>query len=265
MKIQTTQQMIAPQAASSARKVPFNFKSHSKDRLTSTIRANQLPQDPLEALYTRICAQTAATLLAGLAVSSPGPALAANVDASGSSANPLRAVADFYRSRQQANGGSFFLGPIHLSRQRLESAATALQVSNSASEPAEIEIEKYATAHQALRAASLDCIVFDFEGKQDLTTAASSQQEYKLGDPCKLRLIMKNATTLTKNESLVAETEAKMQLFIRQLQLLDDRLDRATQGDIEAGSESIRGLLKEAMTTSMEFEDSIKRCLGLEA
>lgn len=261
MKIQTSQPMIASQAACSARMVPF--RSHLKNKMTPTIRANQLPQEPLEAFCGRICGQIAASLLAGLAVSSPGPALAANIDDTGSSANPFRAVANFYRTRQQANGGSFFLGPIQLSRQRLETAATALESPDSASVQA--EIENYTAALESLRAASLDCIVFDFEGKQDLTTAASIGQEYKFGDPCKLRLIVKNATTLTKNEKLVAETEAKMQLFIRQLQLLDDRLDRATQGDVEAGGKSISELLKEAMNTSIEFEDSIKRCLGLEA
>jgi hypothetical protein len=247
--------MIAFQAACSARMVPFRHLK--KNKLTPTLWTHQLPQEPLEPFYNRMCAHTVAALLAGLAVSSPGPALAAGID------NPFRAVADFYRTRQQANGGSFFLGPIKLSRQRLESAATALQGSNSASEQA--GTENYTTALESLRAASLDCIVFNFEGKQDLTTAASSEQEYKFGDPCKLRLIMKNATTLTKDEKLVAATEAKMHLFIRQLQLLDDRLDRATQGDVEVGGKSIPELLKEAMSTSIEFEDAIKRCLGLEA
>ena len=232
-------------------------------KLNTTIRADQKPQHPLEALYKRTCARTAALLLSGLALSSSisPAALAADTDpAATSSNNPLRAVAEFYRNRQQANGGSLFLGPIQLSRQRLENAATALQGGSSDS-----VTEKYSEALKAVRGASLDCIVFNFEGKQDLTTASSSEQEYKFGDPCKLRLVVKNATTLTRDKNLVADTEAKMQLIIRQLQLLDDLLDRATQGDADVGEEKIAGLLKEAVSTNVEFEDDIKRCLGLEA
>ena len=69
----------------------------------------------------------------------------------------------------------------------------------------------------SIRDASMECVVFDFDGsgKQELTTATSTQQEYKLGDPCKLRLVVKNATTLTKDQELVASTEAKMQQIIR--------------------------------------------------
>lgn len=260
MKIHTSKPMISSQTAFSARMMPA--RSHLQPKVTPTIRPDHQPQQPLEALYNRACAQAAAVLLAGLVVSSPiSPAFAADTNAP-SSGNPLRAVAEFYRNRQQANGGSLFLGPIQLSRQRLENAATALQGSDIASE--QEATEKYSTALQAVRGASLDCIVFDFEGKQDLTTAASSEQEYKFGDPCKLRLVVKNATTLTRDKTLVAETEAKMHLIIRQLQLLDDRLDRATQGEAEAGKD-VPELLKEAVSTNIEFEDDIKRCLGLDA
>jgi hypothetical protein len=252
--------MIGSQTACFARMLPFRSVRQTKG--TATIRADQHPQPPFEALYGRICTQTAAVLLAGLALSSSaGPALAANAspaaDTPTSSPNPFRAVAAFYKSRQQANGGAFFLGPIQLSKIRLENAVAALQSSE------EMTVENYATAMESVRAASLDCIVLDFEGKQDLTTAPSSEQEYKFGDPCKLRLIVKNATTLTKDKKLVAETEAKMQSFINELQLLDDKLDRATQGDVEAGV--LEKLLKEAINTNREFEEAIKRCLGLEA
>ncbi len=243
MKIQTPKPSIATQTAHPARFLPF--RSHAQ---TPSIRPDQ--QDA-EAFYSRIGAQTAAVVLAGLAMTTtPSPALAAG-------SNPFNAVATFYRERQQANG-PIFLGPIQLSRQRLETAAAALQGT---------EGEKYTTAMASVRAASLDCIVVgdDFEKKQDLTTASSTAAEYKFGDPCKLRLITKNATALTKDKKLVAETEAKMVAFIRQLQLLEDRLDRATQGDNAetAGGKGIPELLQEAVNLSVEFEETVKDALGI--
>ncbi len=261
MKIQTSTSMIVSQTPCSARLLPSS-RSHLQTKTTPTSQPIQQSQQPLGALYNHVISQTAAAvLIAGLALTSPSPALAADTataTATANSPNPFRAVAEFYKTRQQANGGAFFLGPVQLSRQRLESAAAAVQGT---------EQEKYTTALEAVRTASLDCIVFDFdfEGKKDLTTAPSSEQEYKFGDTCKYRLIVKNATTLTKDKDLVAETEAKMQLFIRQLQLLDDRLDRATQGDADAGGKSISELLDEALNTNIEFEETIKKCLGLAA
>lgn len=185
--------------------------SRSITTLATSRSADQQPHTPLPIFLSNVATQSAAVLLAGLVVASPGPALAADA-ATDANINPLRSAlkgaAQFYRSRQQANGGALLLGPIQLSRQRLETAAAALENTS----------QEFSSALDAVRAASLDCVVFGdiaTSGKQDLTTAFSANQEYKLGDPCKLRLVVKNATTLTKDENLVADTEAKMQQIIR--------------------------------------------------
>ena len=146
----------------------------------------------------------ASILLAGLVSLSP-PAFAAEGAAAGGGGgggNPLRALvrapAEFYRSRQQQNGGAFFLGPIQLSRQKIQSALDALEGP-----------EPYSDALTHLRAASLQCY------NTEITTAATEDQEYKLGDPCKLRLVVKNATTLTKDAALVAAAESEVKGIVR--------------------------------------------------
>ena len=216
--------------------------------------------------------RSASVLLAGLLLNS-SPALAATAEtfpsppstsnplllrgtAPSPPSNPLRSLlrgtADFYRSRQQANGGQLLLGPIQLSRQRLVAAAAAA------------ENKTFVPAIESLRGASLDCIVWDFEGSknQDLSTASSRTQEFKLGDPCKFRLVVKNATTLTRDAELVEATELKLQLILRQLQLLDDTLDVASQNDVEAVA-AIPSLFEAALQSNAELEASVKQCLGL--
>lgn len=147
------------------------------------------------------------------------------------------------------------LGPVQASRRHLEAAQESLGR------------EQYGQALAATRAASMECIVFDFgddnrAGRQDLSTASSAEQEYKLGDPCKLRLVVKNATTLTRNPELVADVKYQLQTVIRQFNLLDDMLERAQQGDAKA-IEGVSVLLDDALTLNTKFEEGIKRCLGL--
>lgn len=141
-------------------------------------------------------------LLAGL-VSLSTPSLAAlaaeDSSSSGSGTGVLRGFAQFYRSRQQSNGGQLFLGPIQLSRQRLEAALGALRSKESE--------DVYDAALTSLRSASMQC------HGPDLTSATF--QEYKLGDPCKLRLVVKNATTLTKDAALVTEAETLVSKIVR--------------------------------------------------
>jgi len=167
----------------------------------------------------------------------------------------LRAPAEFYRSRQQINGGAMILGPIQASRQHLEVARESLKR------------QEYGEALASTRAASMDCVVFNFgednrAGRRDLSTASSAEQEYKLGDPCKLRLVVKNATTLTRDPELIAGVKYQLQTVIRQFNLLDDMLERAQQGDGKA-VEGVSQLLDDALALNTKFEESIKRCLGL--
>lgn len=147
------------------------------------------------------------------------------------------------------------LGPIQASRQHLEVARESLK------------LQEYGEALAATRAASMDCVVFNFgednrAGRQDLSTASSAEQEYKLGDPCKLRLVVKNATTLTRDPELIAGVKYQLQTVIRQFNLLDDMLERAQQGDGKA-VEGVSQLLDDALDLNTKFEDGIKKCLGL--
>lgn len=100
------------------------------------------------------------------------------------------------------------------------------------------------------------------ESSAKLSTAGSSTQEGKLGDPCALRLVVKNATTLVEDRALVQATENQMQGIIRQLQLLDGRLDMAAQGDAEA-AQSVPALLQQAIDANVQLEASVTACLGL--
>jgi hypothetical protein len=98
--------------------------------------------------------------LAGLATTAcPLPA-----DAAG-------ALTAFYRSRQQQNGGALLLGPILVSRQRLQDALTAVEGSPDAA--------AFKVALERLRAASMGCYVVDGADAASLSTAGASTQEYK--------------------------------------------------------------------------------------
>jgi len=86
----------------------------------------------------------------------------------------------------------------------------------------------------------------------------------RLGDPCSFRLVVKNATTLTNDAGLVAETYEEMESILRQLQLLDDKLDMAIEGD-EGAAAAVPELLRQAVAANVAFERSISTCLGLDS
>jgi len=204
----------------------------------------------------RAAANVASILLAGIMIVSP-PAFAAEDTPLGGDSHlrgPLRAIlrapADFYRSRQQSNGGSIFLGPIQLSRQHLEAALNSLDGPEGSA--------AYAAALKSLRSASMQC------AGPEITTASSEGQEYKLGDPCKLRLVVKNATILTRDAALVSGARQQVTEIIHGLQLADDILDRAQEGDEDAAKVA-PSLIRDALKANSKLEETVKRCLGFAA
>lgn len=189
---------------------PFEVSCHHQVLPQQPHRTAQLQSAPsVHNALEYCCKHATVTLLAAtLVTGTQAPALALD---GGSLRAVLRAPAEFYRSRQQSNGGAIFLRPIATSRSHLISAQASLTQGGPSA---------YAEALDNIRLAAMDCVVFDFEGSQrsgkhDLTTASSNQQEYKLGDPCKLRLVVKNATTLTKDASVVEEARLQMNQIIR--------------------------------------------------
>ena len=258
---------IAPHSPPLARKTTIRRSSIRCSFSSDTTRHHPPPS----ITYTDV-AKHAATLLLTASLSLSLPAIAtATATATADdppqpppSSNPIRSFANWYRQNQQKNGGTFLLGPIELSRQRLLTAADAVKLNDA---PA---------ALAAVRLASMDCVVFDFDKqgggfKNDMTTASSSSQEYKLGDPCVYRLVYKNATTLTRDSTLVAVTQSNMHRIINQLSLLDEVLSQSIDGGGGGGGEGVgvqdggrvEGLLQEALLTNTEFEQNVKRCLGL--
>lgn len=85
----------------------------------------------------------------------------------------------------------------------------------------------------------------------------------RLGDPCKYRLVLKNATAVTVDRELVATAQAQMQGILRQLQRIDDKLDMASSGGDAAAASEVPQLLQEAIASNERFEKSITACLGL--
>jgi|APGre2960657404_1045060.scaffolds.fasta_scaffold83863_2 hypothetical protein len=104
----------------------------------------------------------------------------------------LSGPAEFWRSRQRANGGTKLLAPIRVAQRRLGEVAAALDAAG-----AEPTREAVTGALQGLRAASLNCYIFEalpddtFETRTSLAT-----QAFGIADPCTLRLVLKNVTSL---------------------------------------------------------------------
>jgi hypothetical protein len=119
------------------------------------------------------------------------PAAAAHRRRAGRAA-ALSGPAEFWRSRQRANGGTKLLAPIRVAQRRLADVAASLDAAGGA--PTR---EAVTDALQALRASSLNCYVFEALPDDSFETRTSlATQSLGLADPCTLRLVLKNVTSL---------------------------------------------------------------------
>jgi hypothetical protein len=160
----------------------------------------------------------------------------------------------FQQERQRSNGGQYLLGPLQVQKASLEAAIIAA------------EAEDYPGALQATRDAGLHCIPSKFEGKSSLSTAVSfgnSALEYRLGDPCVLRLVLKNASRLSGDETVKMEAHERMQHLLRTLQLAEDMMDLASEGDAEAATRAVP-VLTEALVAHETFERAIRNALEVD-
>jgi hypothetical protein len=138
-------------------------------------------------------------------------------------------VGEFLRSRQQMNGGAKMLAPVRLARQRLQSAATFLEINTP---------ESFAAALQAVRTSSLNCYVFNALSDDSLETRASLvTQQFKLSDPCTFRIVLKSATSYVAPVYKDLAYEMLGDLIVSYEQL-DASLVKACAGDSTAAADA---------------------------
>lgn len=213
---------------------------------TTRRQAATVPAAPPPPL-ARTAAPAAATLAAALVLTTTA--------APAADASPL---ADFWRSRQSANGGIKLLAPLRTSQMRLEEAsrlfaapAGAALAAAPASAPALVADAAAATdaptleaasdaptptsddlarALAIVRASSLNCYAYDSAGADTLEAKASLfQQSLGGADPCTWRIIIRNVTTLERPEKRT-EGMAMAEELVRSYQLLDALLGEAADG-----------------------------------
>ncbi|KAL6774526.1 hypothetical protein ACKKBG_A25330 [Auxenochlorella protothecoides x Auxenochlorella symbiontica] len=168
--------------------------------------------------------------------------------------NLLQSPAAFYRSRQQAGGGAKILAPIRGSRAGLERCRFILNDGGP---------NPYVAMLRLARSASMNCYLYEPNAGEGWEARASLiQQSLPFSDPCTLRLIYKNSITLNKDPALQQQGKVQLERLIRNFQLLDDMLERASQGD-QAAVQQVPKILDDAIETNAGFEATILACLGL--
>jgi hypothetical protein len=198
------------------------------------------PTPPTPLARAPAATPAAAAALAALALATAPPPAA--------DASPL---ADFWRSRQSANGGIKLLAPLRTSQMRLEEAsrlfATALPSAapalvaeaSTTSAPGAIEAlaatadptsDDLVRALALVRASSLNCYAYDSAAADSLEAKASLfQQSLGGADPCTWRIIVRNVTTLEPPEKR-QEGMAMTEELVRSYQLLDALLGESADG-----------------------------------
>ncbi|KAK9842893.1 hypothetical protein WJX74_004019 [Apatococcus lobatus] len=173
----------------------------------------------------------------------------------------LRAPAQYLRNKQRADNGLMLLAPIRGSRARLKEADFKLSKVNVYDPNPRIFREALGT----IRMASMNCYEFEPTDSDTFETKVSAlQAQLKLGDACTFRLIAKNVTNLLPAEErdLRQETNDSLTELLNAFQLLDDMVDRASEGDAHA-MERIGDCIQFAIAHTATFEHNIQKCLGL--
>eukprot|EP01023_Acetabularia_acetabulum_P027480 TRINITY_DN26013_c1_g1_i2.p2 TRINITY_DN26013_c1_g1~~TRINITY_DN26013_c1_g1_i2.p2 ORF type:complete len:219 (-),score=13.76 TRINITY_DN26013_c1_g1_i2:211-867(-) len=133
-------------------------------------------------------------------------------------ADVLESVAGFWKTRQQANVGKL-LAPIEVSIIRLQKVEQAMNQ------------KQFQNAQQLLRQASLNCYTFEALQEDSFETKASLfTQNFKIADPCTLRIILKNVSSqLPSNSAIGQQMEEDLEGIIVGFENIDSLLDSPNQ------------------------------------
>lgn len=234
---------------------------HQSRRPPHTARAAAPPASVgVPCLTSRRALLAAALALAPLAAR---PARAADPGSLADRAST--AISSFLRSRQTADGGKRLLTPVQVTRERLLAAADALLAAADA--PASALARDglpmpaaYAKVLSLVRSASLKCFTADaLDGALALPASMTGAGG---GATCVLQAVARNvAAGLPPSERLLATTmQDEADAALRSLSLLDDLLDRATEGDRRAASAATEAM-ERALDKITALETLIERAL----
>lgn len=197
------------------------------------------------------------------------------------------ALSRFLKSRHAADGGARLLGPVRASGDRLRQAADALLDAEAAAEqgaaasakrglrgaPPPVRAKKkeaaastvllpsraYADVLRLVRAGSFECFSFDaLDGGIALPGSLSAGG----GARCTLQIVAREAVrSLGQDQAGLGQATAdEADALARALQLLDDRLDRASEGD-EGAAAGVAEAMERALRVQTAFQGLIERCL----
>jgi len=204
------------------------------------------------------------------------------------------ALSRFLKSRHAADGGARLLGPVRASGDRLRQAADVLLDAEAAATDASAAAAKrglrgapppvrkprkgggaatsasassstllppgaYASVLRLVRAASFECFSFDaLDGAVALPGSLSAGG----GGRCTLQIVAREAVrSLGQDQAALARATAdEADALARALQLLDDRLDRASEGDVTAAA-GVAEALERGLRTQAVFQGLVERCL----
>ena len=205
----------------------------------------------------------AAATLAAAPLLHPHAAVAA--DPSSFAGRASTAIAAFLRSRQTADGGKRLLTPIKVTRERLLAAADALLAAADVT-PTSLSRDglpppaAYRPILKQVRSASLACFTADaLDGALPLPASLTGTGG---GSTCVLQAVARNvATGLPQSERALAQTIVdEADAALRSLSLLDDLLDRATEGDRRAAAAATEGM-ERALDKVSALEGLVERAL----
>lgn len=252
------------------------------------------PLAPAVAEEAAAAAAVAAAAAAPAATADPAPPSTAKAAARAVSG----ALSRFLKSRHAADGGARLLGPVRASGDRLRQAAVALLDAEAGAEAEAVATAKrglrgapppvrakakkggqagvggaggapaaspplppraYAAVLRLVRAASFECFSFDaLDGAVALPGSLSAGG----GGRCTLQIVAREAVrSLGQDQAaLGAATADEADALARALQLLDDRLDRAAEGD-GAAAAGVAEAMERALRVQTAFQGLIERCL----
>jgi hypothetical protein len=172
------------------------------------------------------------------------------------------AIASFLRSRQTADGGLRLLTPVRVTRERLVAAADLLleATAGTLARDGLPPPSAYKAPLAQVRAASLKCFSADaLDGGIALPASLTAPGA---ASACVLTAVARNVTAgLPPSETALARaTLDEAEAVQRSLALLDDLLDRATEGDRRAAAAAPEAM-ERALEVSRGFQGLVERAL----
>eukprot|EP00193_Tetraselmis_chui_P010497 CAMPEP_0177775120 /NCGR_PEP_ID=MMETSP0491_2-20121128/13911_1 /TAXON_ID=63592 /ORGANISM="Tetraselmis chuii, Strain PLY429" /LENGTH=247 /DNA_ID=CAMNT_0019293625 /DNA_START=238 /DNA_END=981 /DNA_ORIENTATION=- len=164
------------------------------------------------------------------------------------------ALGDFWRSRQSQNGGAKILAPIRATKKKLQDAREMLGSSPTT--------DDYAAVLRAVRAASLNCYIYE-AGEDASWEERASLYQQSLGsvEVCTFKLLLKNVALNAKDQTLVAEATDACDAVVRSLSLLDMILERGSQMEAISPAEA-DDAFGTATGALSRFEEAFRGALG---